>query len=138
MSSPRPARSRLPQGMPESAAVILVFCNHQPIISRGTIIGVKGTMPAYIIAQVRVYDMGSYKQYAARSPAVIESYGGRILARGPAVEVLEGNRAELRVVIIEFPSIEAARKFHHSPEYQEIRKIRAPVSEADVLIVDGL
>lgn len=98
----------------------------------------KWTMPAYLIAQVRVRDMETYKQYAARSPAVIAAYGGRILARGPAAEVLEGKRAGLRVVIVEFPSIEAAGKFHRSPEYQEIRKIRAAVSEADVLIVDGL
>ena len=95
-------------------------------------------MPTYLVSQVRVYDLEIYKQYAARSPAVIAAFGGRVLARGPATEVLEGHDANVRVVIVEFPSAESAQKFYRSAQYQALRKIRAAVAEADVMIVEGL
>ncbi len=95
-------------------------------------------MPAYLIAHVRIHDVEAYKDYAGRTPAVITAFGGRVLARGPAAEVLEGRDGSVRVVIVEFASVEAAQRFYRSPEYQAIRKIRAPVAEAEVLIVEGL
>jgi uncharacterized protein (DUF1330 family) len=95
-------------------------------------------MPAYLIARVCIHDAETYQQYAARSPAIIAAFAGRVLARGPAVEVLEGDGAGIRVVIVEFPSVEAARRFYHSPQYQEIRRIRAAIAEAEVLIVETL
>lgn len=94
-------------------------------------------MPAYLIAQVRIHDPAPYKQYAARSPAIIAAYGGRVLARGPAARILEGSSEGIRVVIVEFPSVEAAQRFHSSAEYQEIYPIRAAASQADVLIVES-
>jgi uncharacterized protein (DUF1330 family) len=95
-------------------------------------------MVAYLIAQVRVDDQESYKQYAARSPAIIAKYGGRVLARGGAVEILEGTSSRGRVVIIEFPSMDAARSFYDSPEYQEAKQLRLSISDAQFLIVEGV
>jgi uncharacterized protein (DUF1330 family) len=95
-------------------------------------------MPAYLIAQLRVHDWDTYRQYAARTPAIIAKHGGRFLARGGATEILEGDAPERRVVIIEFPSMEAARAFYHSPEYQEAKAIRMPAAEALFLIVQGV
>lgn len=94
-------------------------------------------MPAYLVARVWVQDPQSYQHYSARSPGIIAKYGGRVLARGGTMEVLEGNDSECRVIIVEFPSLEAARGFYHSREYQEIREIRVPVAEAQFLIVEG-
>jgi uncharacterized protein (DUF1330 family) len=38
----------------------------------------------------------------------------------------------------EFPSMEAARSFYHSPEYQEAKEMRAPISEAQFIVVQGV
>jgi uncharacterized protein (DUF1330 family) len=95
-------------------------------------------MVAFLIAQVDIFDAEVYGRYTARSPAIIAKYGGRILARGGATEILEGNPLKRRVVVIEFPSMEAARAFYYSPEYQEARDIRAPASAADFVIVQGI
>jgi uncharacterized protein (DUF1330 family) len=95
-------------------------------------------MLAYLVAQVRVDDLEAYKQYAVRSPAIIAKYGGRVLARGGTVEILEGVTSRGRVVIIEFPSMEAARNFYYSPEYQQAKQIRLPVADAQFLIVEGV
>jgi uncharacterized protein (DUF1330 family) len=95
-------------------------------------------MPAYLIAQVRIHDPAIYKLYTDRSPAIIAKHGGRVLARGGATEILEGDAHERRVVVIEFPSMEAARAFYCSPEYQQAKQIRAPISDAQFVLVQGM
>jgi uncharacterized protein (DUF1330 family) len=95
-------------------------------------------MPAYLIANVRIHDREIYKLYVARSSAIISKHGGKILARGGATEVLEGDSSAPRVVIIEFQSMDAARDFYRSPEYQEAKRLRAGVSEAQFVIVEGV
>lgn len=95
-------------------------------------------MAAYLIAQVDVQDVDIYKRYAARTPEIVAKHGGRILARGGATETLEGHAGERRVIVIEFPTMKAARRFYDSPEYQEARRIRTPISEAQILVVQGV
>lgn len=95
-------------------------------------------MAAYLIAQVHIRDAQTYRRYAARAGEIIAKYGGRFLARGGATEILEGDCLERRVVIIEFPSMEAARTFYHSEEYQQAKQIRTPVSDAQSTIVQGV
>ena len=94
-------------------------------------------MTAYLVAEVHVQDPERYKQYTARTPDIIAKFGGRILVRGGKMETLEGHTDKTRVVIVEFPSMETARQFYNSPEYQEARAIRSPVSDAQFLIVEG-
>jgi uncharacterized protein (DUF1330 family) len=95
-------------------------------------------MAAYLIVQVQIKDTEIYKQYAARSSGIIAKHGGRILARGGATDILEGEAHPHRVVIIEFPTMAAARGFYDSPEYQEAKKIRMPISEAQFVVVQGV
>jgi uncharacterized protein (DUF1330 family) len=73
-------------------------------------------MPAYLIARVNVTDPAKYENYKALAPAAIAQYGGKYLARGGATETLEGDAESRRVVILEFPDMEAARTFYNSPE----------------------
>jgi uncharacterized protein (DUF1330 family) len=94
-------------------------------------------MSAYLLAQIRVHDWDTYKRYAGRTPAIIAKHGGRFLVRGGETEILEGEAAAGRIVILEFPSMDAARAFYHSPEYQEAKRIRTSASEAQFLIVQG-
>jgi uncharacterized protein (DUF1330 family) len=94
-------------------------------------------MAAYLIARVRVDDPEKYKQYAVLTPAIVAKFGGRILARGGAMEVLEGATTRKRVVLLEFDSMETARNFYHSSEYQQARRLRLGVSDGQFLIVEG-
>ena len=48
-------------------------------------------MAAYAIANVRVTDPHRYPEYIGRISRIIERHGGRYLARGGEVEVLEGD-----------------------------------------------
>jgi uncharacterized protein (DUF1330 family) len=94
-------------------------------------------MSAYLIAQIRVRDWEAYKQYTARTPAIIAKHGGRFLVRGGETEILEGEVTGRRIVVLEFPSMDAARAFYRSPEYQEVKRIRTAASDAQFLIVQG-
>ncbi len=95
-------------------------------------------MTAYIIATVTVLDPEAYRPYTVDVPAVIAQYGGRYLVRGGAVSAIEGDMALDRVVVIEFPSVEAARAFHASPEYAPLLVLRQSASHAQLVIVEGV
>jgi len=64
--------------------------------------------------------------------------GATWLARGGEIATLEGEPEERRVVIVEFPSLEAARTFYDSPEYREARAAREGAAEAQFFVVEGL
>ena len=94
-------------------------------------------MPAYAIVQVDVHDADEYAKYAALAGPAVTKYGGEFLARGGAVEVLEGS-SRARCVIIKFSDMETAKTFYHGPEYQEALAFALPVSDRDYKFVEGI
>ena len=95
-------------------------------------------MAAYVIADVEITDPGRYKDYATRTPASIARYGGRWVVRGGATQVLEGDWDPGRIVVIEFPSVDAALEWFNSDDYQELAAIRRDASTARILVVEGV
>lgn len=91
---------------------------------------------AYWVAHVDVHDPETYARYREANAAAFAKYGARFLIRGGAQEQMEGH-CRARTVVIEFPSLQAARDCYHSPEYQAAKDIRDPVSEGDLIIVEG-
>lgn len=94
-------------------------------------------MTAYWIAHVTVTDPEAYKGYQALAPAAFAAHGARFLARGGQAETLEGPALE-RHVVIEFPSLQAARACYQSDAYQTARARRDGACIAHVVIVEGL
>jgi uncharacterized protein (DUF1330 family) len=94
-------------------------------------------MTGYLIANIDVQDDAAYDAYRSRTPAIIAQYGGRFIVRGGAITPLEGDMNVRRLVILEFPSVDAARRFYDSPEYQEVIPFRTRASEGALLIVEG-
>ncbi len=90
----------------------------------------------YWIAQIDVTDPERYRDYIAANRAAFEKYGGRFLVRGGRAEVVEG-QARTRIVVIEFPSFEAAHACHDSPEYAAAKAIREAASVGDLVIAEG-
>ena len=95
-------------------------------------------MPAYVIAEVEITNPEGYKEYGAMVPATITQYGGRFLARGGKSQALEGDWPERRRVIIEFPSVEAARKWWDSPEYAKPKALRRANSNGRLILIEGV
>lgn len=94
-------------------------------------------MPAYVINDMEVTDPDSFQQYARLSPPTVAQYGGRFLARGGRIEVLEGDRAPQRLVIIEFPDMRQAKAWLNSAEYAPARALRRKASRSNMIVVDG-
>jgi len=94
-------------------------------------------MAAYVIGEVEIRDPETYKEYAKLAPATIAQYGGKYLVRGGAVESKEGGWTPSRVVVLEFPSMEQAKAWYHSPEYTPVVAIRHRAATSRMILVDG-
>jgi uncharacterized protein (DUF1330 family) len=94
-------------------------------------------MPAYVIADVEVTDAERYGEYSAQVSATLEPFGGRFLVRGGATEDIEGDWQPKRLVIIEFPSMDAAHGWYDSPEYQAILGIRQSGATTRLILAEG-
>jgi len=95
-------------------------------------------MSAYVIADITVNDPERYEEYKKLAPPSIAAYGGKYLARGGKYEKLEGNWEPDRVVILEFESLETAKKFINSPEYSKARDLRHKTASSDMIVVEAL
>jgi uncharacterized protein (DUF1330 family) len=93
---------------------------------------------AYVVGEIEVKDLETYKTYAAQTPAIIAKHGGAYLARGGQTVPLEGSTPASRVVVIEFPSLAAARTFEDSPEYRAIAPTRQRAATSRLFIVEGV
>lgn len=91
---------------------------------------------AYWIAHVDVRDPERYKDYVATAKPAFERYGANFLARGGTYEAMEG-KGRARNVVIEFPSLQAAKDCYNSPEYQAAKAIRVTVADAEMVVVEG-
>lgn len=95
-------------------------------------------MPAYVVAQIDVRDPVQYETYKRLAERSIGQFGGRYLTRGGAVEVLEGQWAPRRYVILDFPDMATARAWYASPAYAEAAAVRRACSEAVLLLAEAL
>jgi len=94
---------------------------------------------AYVIADVEVSDPERYRGYTALSPGAVAAAGGEFVVRGGRAEVLEGDWTPGRVVVVKFPSLDAARAFYDSALYVEARAKRAgATSKFNLIIVEGV
>ena len=94
-------------------------------------------MPAYLIADIEITNPDGYASYRPLAAASVARHGGRFVARGGTIVPLEGEWDPKRIVIIEFPSLDAATTFYHSDDYQAALKVRLAHSTGKVVIVDG-
>lgn len=94
-------------------------------------------MPAYIIASVEVTDPDLYAEYRSQVLPTVEKYGGRFIVRGGPSEILEGSWHPGRVVVLEFPDADAARRWYGSEEYRPLIALRQRATNSHLLLVEG-
>jgi uncharacterized protein (DUF1330 family) len=95
-------------------------------------------MPAYVIVETEIHDPDQYEQYKAASPASVAGGGGRFVVRGGELAVLEGDWHPKRLVVLEFESLEAAKRFYESDQYQEAKRLREGAADLRMVAVEGL
>ena len=94
--------------------------------------------PAFLVAEVQVTDAEAYKPYIPKAAEIVAKHGGQYVARGGKTESLEGAEPAGRIAIVQFPSMEALKKFYASSEYREIAPTRQKNSKSRFFAVEGL
>lgn len=97
---------------------------------------------AYVVAEIQVTHPDGYPDYLPLSTASVAQYGGQWRARGGRRDQCEGEDAQhnngWRTVILEFPSMEQARRWYDSTEYTKAKAIRQAHSIGRLFIVEGV
>jgi len=92
---------------------------------------------AYVVAEITVTDIDTYREYVRAAFPIIQRYGGKFLTRGGTTIAVEGTPPAERVMIIEFPSLDRAREFEYSKDYTDIAPLRQASAESRLFIIEG-
>jgi uncharacterized protein (DUF1330 family) len=95
-------------------------------------------MAAYVIAEVTITDPPGYDAYRQMVPATVAKYGGKFVVRGGQLEMLEGNWAPKRLVVIEFESAERAKQWWVSEDYREAKALRQRTAQTNMIVIEGV
>lgn len=95
-------------------------------------------MPAFLIADIDVQNPEEYRAYREANPAIVNRFGGRYIALGGEVKVLEGDWIPRRTIIIEFPDMAALDAFYASDEYAKLRPIRWSSADSRLVAIETL
>jgi uncharacterized protein (DUF1330 family) len=94
-------------------------------------------MKAYVVVDVDIHDPVHYEEYKKLTPGSLVAYGGKFLVRGGKTETIEGDWAPVRFVILEFPSMEKAKAWYASDDYQKARIIRQRSAHTQMIFAEG-
>ena len=90
----------------------------------------------YLLAHLRVHDKEGFEKFRQMAGPTIAEYGGKVLVREPIPEVREG-KISCIFLIIEFESIDIARKFYESERYQAAKAVRELAANTDLILAEG-
>ena len=94
-------------------------------------------MPTYVVGDIHISDPVAYQAHLPRALATIARFGGRLVAGGGRIDLLEGDPMPERIFIIEFPTANAARRWYRSDDYQEALNVRLSASRGRVFLIEG-
>jgi uncharacterized protein (DUF1330 family) len=96
-------------------------------------------MPAYYLVDTReIKDAAKMEEYKARVRPVVEKFGGRYLVIGGRAETVEGSYQIVFPVLIEFPSMEHARRWYDSEDYRELKQMRLQATAGNAVFLAGV
>lgn len=93
-------------------------------------------MATFVVGELQVTDPEPFSRYLERVTATVERYGGRYVAAGQVVDVLEGDFRPHAAAVIAFDRCEDARRWYESEEYRAIRGLRQSSGRTSVVVVE--
>lgn len=94
-------------------------------------------MPAYIIALEVINDREEFNKYRAGVHEVLDKYKGQTIVSNEDVEIIEGEWPYTKTVVVRFPSVEEAKRWYKSPEYQKVVQHRFRAATTNLILVEG-
>jgi len=96
------------------------------------------TMAAYVIfTREKTLDQNEMEAYIKAAPAGFVGHTVKVLATHTEFEVIEGPAVE-SVVLLEFPTMDAAKAWYYSPEYKKALEHRLKGGVYRCAIVKGV
>ena len=95
-------------------------------------------MAAYMIVDLDIEDLSALDEYRRQAVPIFAKYGGRALVRLGRAEVLEGDWIPKRVMVLEFQTMDALKRWWTSEEYRPLKPLRQRVSKANVIAIEGV
>ena len=95
-------------------------------------------MSAYVVVDTKIENAEAYEEYKKLAKPIAEKYGGQYRVRGGVMDIVETDLwAPTRMVIVEFPDMDAARAFVDSEEYAPVKPLRQNNARCTLVILDG-
>ena len=95
-------------------------------------------MDAYMIIEAELSDPVQFAEYTRALPPVVTQFGGQYRVAGGTHVPLEGDWGDKRIVVSVWPSMEAAKEFWYSDEYQALIPLREGTGEFRVMLLEAL
>jgi uncharacterized protein (DUF1330 family) len=92
-------------------------------------------MSCYVVGQLKISDVETYRQYMAGFLKMFKGFDGKVLAVDDAPTVVEGDWDFTRLAIIEFASKAEAERWYGSDAYQQISRDFRWVSSSGPLLI---
>ena len=95
-------------------------------------------MAAYFLVDIlEITDPPKMEEYKKRVFDVVVRFEGRYLVGGGKSDVVEGNWRPTFPVLIEFPSLEQARRWYDSAEYRDLKALRLAAAKSNAVFIEG-
>ena len=96
-------------------------------------------MPAYVMGAVYdITDPAGFEEYRNLAGPTVASFGGKFIAGTETVEVMEGDWSPMAFLVIEFESLEQAKHWYNSPEYQTVLPMRKNSTNSGLIMGAGM
>jgi uncharacterized protein (DUF1330 family) len=95
-------------------------------------------MAGYAIISVEVKDEAAYNSVLDQVPAIVEAHGGRYLVQGGTAEVIRGDWKPDRLVVLEFDTVEQAKRWQEADDYADVREKLNQATDTQIVIVEGV
>ena len=95
------------------------------------------SVPVYALLQVKVKDREKLTEYVRGHLPSFRQYGGELVLRGEGLAPVEGDWLPELFIVHRWPSEEAFRRWHDSPEYRQ-RELRDEACEIIISLARGL
>ena len=95
-------------------------------------------MAGYMIGNITVTDPDTFAEYGKQVPETVAAFGGTYVVRGGAAEKIEGDYNPVRIVVLQFESVEKAKEWYNSEMYAPLKEMRLRASTGDLYFVEGV
>ena len=95
-------------------------------------------MSGYMIGNITITNPEAFAEYGKLVPETVAQFGGTYVVRGGTPEKIEGDYEPVRIVVLQFESVEKTKEWYNSDIYAPLKQMRMKASTGDLYFVEGV